>query len=511
MPAHDSNILLELFTIFLWAKIFAEIFEYFSIPAVLGEILAGAVLGPHAVNLIQPSDFTVLIAEIGAVFLLLSVGLETHPQDLIRVGRQSLGVALGGVLLPFMAGFGYMMWQQGSPHEATFVAAAMVATSVGITARVLRDMGALAQSAARIILGAAVFDDILGMLILAVVAGLAGGAVHWLELGVLAVEAAAFAVFMIFVAPRLIRKVRPQIESFSIPNAPLFLTLALGLGLSAAAENIGLAAIIGAFFAGLAFADYGTTWNLHPRIQGISEFLSPFFFFTIGAQLDVTLFSSGTLVKTAVVVSLLAIASKLVGCGLPVLREGWRTALQVGVGMVPRGEVGLIVAALGLRLKLISEASYAVVIFMTMVTTIIAPPVLRHLFKSQGQPVSSVAGALHVNKAILRQGLDILIGLLFCGSLALLMAILFRESHSKALVPVGFLVVVTFAARLWGRAAGVLGTLAAALVFALSLFTPLGSWAVSDYPARSNLGWMMLGGLSLSYFIGRRPRSGAAQ
>ena len=157
---------------------------------------------------------------------------------------------------------------------------------------------------------------------------------------------------MIFVAPRLIHRIRTKIEDFYIPHAPVFLVMGLGLGLSAAAEKIGLAAIIGAFFTGLAFADYGDEWKIRPRVEGLADFLAPFFFFTIGTQLNLKSFSSTSVLVTASVICLLAIVSKLVGCGLPVLADGWKTALQVGVGMVPRAEVGLIVAAMGLQLKL---------------------------------------------------------------------------------------------------------------------------------------------------------------
>src|SRR5215469_7041038 len=157
MP-HDT-LLPELFAIFVWAK-------------VLGEILAGVILGPYATRLVTPNDTVYSIAEVGAVFLLFTVGLETRPKDLIRVGQQSLGVALSGIIVPFVCGFLYMRLRGEATHEAVFVAAAMVATSVGITARVLADMHVLNTRVARIIMGAAVFDDILGMILLAVVTGL---------------------------------------------------------------------------------------------------------------------------------------------------------------------------------------------------------------------------------------------------------------------------------------------------------------------------------------------------
>jgi len=164
--------LFQLFFIFVWAKLFGEIFERLFLPAVLGEILAGVLVGPYCAALVVPTDAIYAVAEIGAIFLLFTVGLETQPKELLSVGRTSLYVALAGIAVPFLVGFSYMLARHHTPHEATFVAAAMVATSVGITARVLGDMGVLQTLPARIILGAAVFDDILGMILLGVVVGL---------------------------------------------------------------------------------------------------------------------------------------------------------------------------------------------------------------------------------------------------------------------------------------------------------------------------------------------------
>ncbi len=383
MPHSENPFLLQLFLIFVLAKAQGEVFERLRLPAVLGEILAGVLFGPFALAWVMPDATIFSLAELGAIFLLFTVGLETHPQELISVGRKALGVAMAGVLVPFVLGFGFMMLRYGHAQEATFVAAAMVATSVGITARVLGDMKVLQTRAARIILGAAVFDDILAMILLAVVSGLgSAGGVRWLQLGILLVEAVAFALFMIFLAPRVIHRVRPRLERMSVPHAPLIASLALCLGLSVAAEKIGIAAIIGAFFAGLAFAEFSPQWNLQPRVHAINELLAPFFFFTMGARLDVSIFGGDVLIS-ALVVALLAIISKIAGCGLPLLREGRALALRVGVGMMPRGEVGLIVALVGLNLGVISQSSYAIVIFMTAVTTLLAPPLLRVLFQRE--------------------------------------------------------------------------------------------------------------------------------
>jgi Kef-type K+ transport system membrane component KefB len=356
--------LLQLLVIFLWAK-----------------ILSGVVLGPYLTGFVLPSDATVSIGELGAIFLLFTVGLETRPKELIRVGGSALGVAVAGMALPFALGFGYMMLRHHPAHEATFIAAAMVATSVGITARVLDDLGVMQTRAAKIILGAAVFDDILGMVLLAVLISMVSSeSIAWIQLTVLLVEAVGFALVMIFFAPRVIQRMRPGLERMETHNAPLILALAICLGLSVVAEKIGMAAIIGAFFAGLAFAEYAPEWNLVPRVSAINEFLAPFFFFIMGAKLNLGVFTR-YVVLSAVVVSILAIVSKLLGCGLPVIKEGWRTAAKVGVGMTPRGEVGLIVALIGLQMKMISEAAYAIVLFMTAATTLFAPITLRYLYQ----------------------------------------------------------------------------------------------------------------------------------
>lgn len=380
MHEHDA-LLFELFAIFLAAKVIGEIFERVKLPAVLGEILAGVLFGPYALEWVHPTDTFGSIAEMGAIFVLFHAGLEISGQDLIKVGRKALLVAVAGIIVPFVLGFAYMIGRGNPTAESVFVAAAMVATSVGITARVLGDLGVISSRTAKVILAAAVFDDILGMLLLAVVDGLAQSAgVQWVKLGVLAAEAIIFALVMIFIGPRVIRRIRPGMARLSTHNAPLIVALIVCLGLSFAASRIGMAAIIGAFFAGMIFAECSPEWDLRPRVQAIAAFLGPFFFFSIGADVDVHLFNAEVL-KVAMIITLLAIVSKVVGCGLPLFREGWNTALSVGVGMMPRGEVALIVALVGLNSQIVSQSTYAVVVFMTAVTTLLAPPLLRVLFR----------------------------------------------------------------------------------------------------------------------------------
>ncbi|HUQ49603.1 MAG TPA: cation:proton antiporter [Terriglobales bacterium] len=380
--------LLQLLVIFGSAKIMGEIFERLKLPAVLGEILAGIVLGPYAFGMIQREVIQDghpinSLAGLGAIFLLFSVGLETPAGQLLKVGKRSLNVAMGGVALPFIFGFGYWILTGHSGAQSMFIATAMVATSVGITARVMGDLGVLKTRAAQIILSAAVFDDILGMVLLAVVAGMAAtSGVDWTQIVIVLTMATVFSLFMIFIAPHIVTRVKGPVEKMSTRHAPLILALALCLALSVLAEKIGMAGIIGAFFAGLAIADHAHNWNLEPGIDAIRDFLAPVFFFIMGAKLDTRVFSTDILVA-AIVISVLAIVSKMVGCGLPVLKEGRKTALIVGVGMVPRGEVGLIVALVGLNMNLIDQAGFAIVMFMTGITTIIAPIALRILLKGE--------------------------------------------------------------------------------------------------------------------------------
>jgi Kef-type K+ transport system membrane component KefB len=386
---HEHDVLLfEMFVIFVAAKLIGEIFERLTLPAVLGEILAGVVLGPYALGWVHPSDTLSSIAELGAIFVLFHAGLEVSPQDLINVGRRAFLVAIAGILVPFAFGFGYMHWRGDANTESVFVGAAMVATSVGITARVLGDLGVISTPTAKIILGAAVFDDILGMLLLAIVDGLAQSAgIQWGRLGFLAIEAVVFALFMIFLGPRLIRKLRPQVARLSTHNAPLIISLVVCLFLSWGASRIGMAAIIGAFFAGMIFAECSPEWDLVPRVHAITEFLGPFFFFSIGSQLDVRLFQGDVLV--AGVLTVLAIISKVLGCGLPLIGEKLNTILSVGVGMMPRGEVALIIALVGLNSQIVTQSTYAIVVFMTAATTILAPPLLRYLFRNQSALVAA--------------------------------------------------------------------------------------------------------------------------
>lgn len=359
----------------------AEIFERLRQPAVVGEILAGVLIGPSLLGWVAPSDLIGVLAEIGVIFLLFNVGLETKPKDILKVGTKAMVVAVLGVILPFIAGYLIAMWWDGSFVEAMFIGAALVATSVGITARVLGSMGLLDRSTSRIILGAAVIDDILGLIILSIVSGFTKGEVNYLAIGKVAGFSILFTIVVGVLGSKLMTKFAPRIENLRISKPFFNFGLILCIGLSFAAIYIGVAAIIGAFLAGMALSE-ATEENQGMRklTSGVTEFLVPFFLVNIGMQLNLSIFKDSSVIVLALLITLIAVITKFVGCALGAYGMSLREKAQVGVGMVPRGEVGIVVAQIGLGLAAISQPFFAAVLFMAIATTLIAPPFIKILF-----------------------------------------------------------------------------------------------------------------------------------
>ncbi|HLL75996.1 MAG TPA: cation:proton antiporter [Pyrinomonadaceae bacterium] len=386
--------LLALFVMLVAAKLMAELFERLRQPAVAGEILAGVIIGPSVLGWLAPSDLTTALAELGVIFLLFTVGLETKPAAIFKVGRSAAIVAVLGVIAPFGGGWLLMQAWGGTGIEALFVGTAMVATSVGITARVLSAMGLLDAPTARIILGAAVIDDILGLLVLAVVASAAAGAVNYVEIGTTAFLAIGFTVFIALVGAPVVTRAAPRITGLRIGHALFVFGLVLCLGLAVAAAYIGVAAIIGAFLAGMALAEGSEgDHTMHKQTAGVTEFLVPFFLVNIGMQLQLDVFREPSVIALSVVVTLVAVATKLLGCGAGAWNLGPRRAAQVGMGMVPRGEVGIVVAQIGLSLAVIDAELYGVVLFMAVATTLIAPPFLKWLYSTEAAAAGEVGPA----------------------------------------------------------------------------------------------------------------------
>ncbi len=376
-----TAILLDLFIMLAAAKLMAEVFERLKQPAVVGEILAGVMIGPGLLGWVEPSDIISVLAEFGIIFLLFNVGLETKPQSIFQVGRRAAKVAVAGVILPFVAGYSIAYAWGGSFIESMFIAAALVATSVGITARVLGSLGLLDTETARIILGAAVIDDILGLIILSIVSSVSQGSVSIPGLAKTAGAAIVFTLLVAIVGSRLINRLAPMFAGLRLERPFFAFGMILCLGLSVASAYIGVAAIIGAFLAGMAMAE-ATEDNkkMHQLTTGVTEFLVPFFLVNIGMQLDVSFFGELSVVVFAILLTLVAVITKIVGCGAGAWGLSRREMAQVGVGMVPRGEVGIVVAQIGLGLGVIGKNFFAAVLFMAVATTLIAPPIIKMLF-----------------------------------------------------------------------------------------------------------------------------------
>jgi Kef-type K+ transport system membrane component KefB len=386
--ADHGQILFALFIALLAAKLAAELCERIRQPAVVGEILAGIIIGPAVLNLVQPTNVFDALAEIGVIFLLFTVGLETRPSDISSVGRTATLVAVLGVVVPFFAGWGLLaLWPGHSWIEAIFLGAAMVATSVGITARVLSGMGLITVETSRVILAAAVIDDVIGLLVLAVVSSLATGRVNYLSIGLVAGLAIAFTLLVIAYGSRVINRIKQPVGDLKIDHSLLMFALVLCFGLAAVASLIGIAGIIGAFLAGVALSEATDGTKLHQQSRALTEFTTPFFLVAIGMKLNLSIFLSSKVVVLAAVVIALAMVTKFIGCGLGALRMGRRRAIQVGVGMIPRGEVGIVVAQIGLALAAVSDAVYGVVLAMSVITTLAAPPLIKLAFAGEPRNV----------------------------------------------------------------------------------------------------------------------------
>jgi Kef-type K+ transport system membrane component KefB len=381
-----ERVLFEVFLMFAAAKLAGEVFERLRQPPVIGELLVGVALGPHALALIGHTQVHEVLQELGAIVLLFMVGLDTGLSGIRSVGGRALAVGTGGIVLPFVAGLAFIYAIDGSLDEAMFVGAAMVATSVGITARVLSDLGVIDAVESRVILAAAVVDDVLGLLLLAAVSGLTQGELSIVGLVVLAVGATAFVILVAVFGHRLVRVAIPHVDGARIPRGPLVFALSACLGLSALAGAIGLAAIIGAFFAGMAFSDLPRGWRLEEQVDPVYQLLVPFFFVVTGSLVDLGALAEPSSLGMVAGITALAVAGKVIGCGGAAWGMGGRSAAIVAVGMVPRGEVGVIVATVGLTRDVITTELYGVIVAMSIITTLIAPPFLKALFRPGARP-----------------------------------------------------------------------------------------------------------------------------
>ena len=408
----DPAVLIGVAVMLVMAKLAGELFERARQPAVLGELFAGillgnlVILGFNGAEPLKTNATIAALAELGVIILLFEVGLESDLKEMVEVGWSSLLVAVLGVIAPFFLGWGVSaVFIPDEPRLVhIFIGATLCATSVGITARVFKDLGKLATREARIILGAAVIDDVLGLLILAVVAGAikaagTGGVLSMFDVGIIALKSFAFLVGAIvlghLVFPRMLR------SAGRLETRGVLLTLAISccLIMAWASAKVGLAPIVGAFAAGLILDEVhykpgGTRKqrDLHDLLQPVSTVLVPIFFVLMGLKVDFRLFTRVDILGLAFALTVAAIIGKQI-CSLGVVERGINR-LAVGLGMIPRGEVGLIFAGIGAALMLpsasgesqpvISSAIFGAVVIMVIITTLITPIALKWAMGRKG-------------------------------------------------------------------------------------------------------------------------------
>lgn len=382
------------------AKILGDLAERIGQPAVLGELIAGVILGTSVLGLLPTEGPTAelihVLAELGVLLLLFEIGLETDLREMFRVGPAALAVAAVGVVLPFALGFLY--WRYG-PHgsagpgadlttAAIFIGATLTATSVGITARVLSDLGSMNTPEARIIIGAAVIDDILGLVILTVVSGIAAGAsVTLLGVSKIFAVAVGFLVAAVLIGNFVVPRLFNLIDRMRVRHVLVAFAVAFALGLAGLAAVAGSALIIGAFAAGLILSGTNQFDIIEHEVKPVASIFTPIFFVSVGASVNLRVLNpaepgAGTIVLLMLVLTGIAIAGKLAaGWAAPWVRY---RRLVVGVGMVPRGEVGLIFADLGRRSGLLTDEIFSAVLLMVMATTFVAPPSLKALLGPRG-------------------------------------------------------------------------------------------------------------------------------
>jgi Kef-type K+ transport system membrane component KefB len=401
----DPLVLAGVAAMLITAKLGGELFERLNQPAVLGELVGGmavgalAFAGVAAIDQLRANDVITALAEIGVIILLFEVGLETNVSQMMEVGWSSLLVAVAGVIAPLFLGWGVAAYflPEESLLAHVFIGATLCATSVGITARVLKDLGRLQTREARIILGAAVIDDVLGLLILAVVSGAiqaanTGGSLRAASVALIAAKSIAFLAGALMAGHFLVPHVFRGAGRLSTRGVLLALSIAFCFLMAWLAALVGLAPIVGAFAAGLVldeahfvpFTGRGEQ-SLDQLIAPISTLLVPMFFVLMGLRVDLSVFTRVEVLGLAAALTAVAIIGKQV-CSLAVAERGLNR-LAVGLGMIPRGEVGLIFAGIGATLTMpnaegliepvISSATFGAVVVMVIVTTLVTPPVLK--------------------------------------------------------------------------------------------------------------------------------------
>ncbi len=379
MTLHEF--LLSLIILYACARLFGEVAVRLGQSAVLGDLLAGVVIGGNVLGWVEPTLTLKLMGDIGVMLLLFEIGLESDPHTFLRVWKSSIGVAVIGVLAPFALGYALAVATGLGTLQAVFIGATLMATSVAISVRVLDDFGKLHTTEGKIILGAAVIDDILVLLALSVIISLADrGAVSGLDVVKASAPALLFLCVAIVVGIRYVHLFSRLVNIMSTRGSLVIMAMTFALFLGESAELVGLAPIIGAFAAGLVLARAEHQAHIAERIKPVADVFVPIFFVLVGAAVELRLLNpldpqnwpvllmTGGLILAAVVGKLLA--------GAGAAGEGV-SRFTVGAGMVPRGEVALIIAATGLSHEVISQREYGAIIMMVAVLSLLAPMLLK--------------------------------------------------------------------------------------------------------------------------------------
>ena len=375
-----AGVLLDLFTILLAAKLGDELFKRLGQPGIVGEILAGVLIGPSVLGWVKPDEVFQVFAELGVVFLLFWVGLETRLSDMRAVGAQATRVGVLGVVFPFLGGIALGFALGDGSAEAIFLGVALTATSVGITSAVLIELGVVRTAAARTILGAAVIDDVLALLLLAVATGLAdNGSLDVGDLALVVGISLAFVAFFALVGTRVTQRWPRLLHAPRFSESPLLPAVLVCLGLAALAAEVGLAAVIGAFLAGMIVAETREQHPIEREVAPLYAFFPPFFFVFIGAELDLGTLAGGGALALFAGLTALAVATKYLGAWFGARALPFRERRVVAVGMIPRGEVGIIVAGIGASAGVVGDERFAVIVAMSVATTLLAPPLLRRV------------------------------------------------------------------------------------------------------------------------------------
>ncbi len=378
MPHHQLHALFSLFLLLAAAKIGEEICIRLRQPGLVGQILAGFIVGPSVLHWLRPSGTLDFMAEIGVIFLLFETGLETQPEEMLEQGTLSLAVAVLGVLTPLGLGWWFARAVGENPITARFVGTLLTATSIGVTAKVLADFGATRSRFGRVILGAAVLDDILGLLALSILASFAAPHLKLTNIAFTLGFVTAFFILVLVLRRAAWPRLSPRLGQLRAGSPVWAFSLVLLLGFSAMSAYIGLAAIIGAFLAGIFLSETESVGQpLRQRAEAVSSFVAPFFLANIGLRVNVYDLISRHALFLIAALTLIAMLSKLAACGLAALPLGRRDALRVGLGMIPRGEVGIVVADQSLRIAAIPREYYSISIAMAVLTSIFGPMLLR--------------------------------------------------------------------------------------------------------------------------------------